>query len=101
MQYQNTPNNMNCIMPGKQCGMMPGMMPGMTTVSPVAENGCGCGAETDAFSHMPLAMAYVPWQTYGDVYPLDHGFHAGTIFPCLDMPFQCANPACGRRGGRL
>ena len=48
-----------------------------------------------------VAMAYVPWQTYNEVYPLDHGFHTGTIFPCLDMPFQCANPACGRRGGHL
>ena len=97
MQYQNTPANMSCNMPTRQTGMMPGMTP----YSPVPDNNCGCRAKDDAFSHMPLAMAYVPWQTYNEVYPLDHGFHTGTIFPCLDMPFQCANPACGRRGGHL
>ncbi len=35
----------------------------------------------------PLGMGYIPWQTWGDVYDLNNGLHAGTIFPCLDKPF--------------
>ena len=38
-------------------------------------------------SNVPLGMAYIPWQTWGDVYDLNRGVHAGTIFPCLDKPF--------------
>lgn len=55
----------------------------------------GCGSPEDCIDQYPLAMAYVPWQQFGEVYPLDHGFHRGTIFPELDLPFLCANPACG------
>lgn len=35
-----------------------------------------------------LGMAYVPWQTWGNVYDLNRGHEAGTIFPCLDKPFM-------------
>lgn len=34
-----------------------------------------------------LGMGYIPWQAWGNVYDLNKGFHAGTIFPCLDKPF--------------
>ena len=34
-----------------------------------------------------LGMGYIPWQTWGDIYDLNRGLHAGTIFPCLDKPF--------------
>ncbi len=37
--------------------------------------------------NVPLGMGYVPWQTWGDVYDLNKGLNAGTIFPCLDKPF--------------
>lgn len=37
--------------------------------------------------NVPLGMAYVPWQIWDDVYDLNKGLHAGTIFPCLDKPF--------------
>ena len=37
--------------------------------------------------NVPLGMEYVPWQTWGDLYDLNRGLHAGTIFPCLDKPF--------------
>ena len=36
---------------------------------------------------MPLAMAYVPWQTWRDIYDAEKGFHRGTIFQELDLPF--------------
>lgn len=35
----------------------------------------------------PLAMAYVPWQSWGEVYKPTDGFRRGTIFPELDLPF--------------
>lgn len=34
-----------------------------------------------------LAMAYVPWQKWGNLYQPDEGFHRGTIFQDLDLPF--------------
>lgn len=43
---------------------------------------------------MALAMAYVPWQRWQETYPLEKGFHQGTIFPELDLPFEGK-----RRGG--
>ena len=40
----------------------------------------------------PVAMAYVPYQQYNDVYTPEKGLDRGTIFPDLDKPFY------GRRG---
>lgn len=54
----------------------------------------GCGQHDTCLDNYPIAMAYVPWQVFHDVYPLDRGFHTGTIFPCLDLPFMCASPVC-------
>lgn len=42
---------------------------------------CNC------FEDMPLAMAYVPMQTWRDVYDSSVGFSRGTIFAQLDKPF--------------
>lgn len=36
---------------------------------------------------MPIGMGYVPWQRWGQTYPLSQGFQRGTIFPELDLPF--------------
>jgi|GEM_PF-1216327 hypothetical protein len=41
----------------------------------------------------PLAMAYVPYQAFQRIYPLDKALEAGTIFEELHQPF------CGRRNG--
>lgn len=38
-------------------------------------------------SNMSLAMAYVPWQNWRDVYDAEKGFHHGTIFQELNKPF--------------
>ena len=35
----------------------------------------------------PVAMAYVPWQEWEDVYELCEGFEIGTIFQSLNKPF--------------
>lgn len=39
-------------------------------------------------ANTPLAMAYVPFQQWGDVYEAQEGFEKGTIFPELDFPFM-------------
>jgi len=41
--------------------------------------------------HLPLAMAYVPMQMWGETYEGLKALDVGTIFPALDLPF------CGRR----
>lgn len=35
-----------------------------------------------------LAMAYVPFQEWGDVYTDDEAFPTGTLFPDLNFPFM-------------
>ena len=53
-----------------------------------------CSRKQDKIMGMPLAMGYVPWQTFECTYEPMQGLHAGTIFPELDKPFY------GRRGLR-
>lgn len=43
--------------------------------------------ETDKLYGFPLAMAYVPWQSWCNIYDVEKGFHRGTIFEELDKPF--------------
>ena len=35
----------------------------------------------------PLAMAYVKWKTFKDVYAPELALSRGTVFPELDMPW--------------
>lgn len=42
--------------------------------------------------HLPLGMAYVPWQNFTNTFHLQKALQVGTIFPELCMPF------CGKRG---
>ena len=46
----------------------------------------GCNKET-TLSGMPIAMAYVPWQSYGNIYPLQQALHNGTMFAELNLDF--------------
>ena len=43
--------------------------------------------EKDALEGMPLAMAYVPWQNWQNIYDAEKGFCYGTIFQELNLPF--------------
>lgn len=36
----------------------------------------------------PLAMAYVPFQEWGEVYTDEEAFPTGTLFPELNFPFR-------------
>lgn len=50
-------------------------------------NSCGNGEPLDTF---PVAMAYVPWQTFHHTLDLQKALMVGTIFPELCQSF------CGR-----
>lgn len=39
-------------------------------------------------SRVSLAMAYVPYQPFNNLYDNDAGFDRGTIFKALDLPFM-------------
>ena len=49
-----------------------------------AERYCGRSVMPQDVS---LAMAYVPWQMWRNIYDTDKAFCRGTIFEELDMPF--------------
>ncbi len=55
---------------------------------------CNKFEQTDVLSDMPLAMAYVPWQTWKNVYDASNGLRKGTIFGELILPFLFASPVC-------
>ena len=55
----------------------------------VIVGGCaeaGCNKET-VLAGMPIAMAYVPWQSYGNIYPLQQAIQHGTMFRELNLDF--------------
>lgn len=42
---------------------------------------------------LPLSMAYVPWQSWGNIYKAEDALMQGTIFQELNLPFtgrRCA-----------
>lgn len=42
----------------------------------------------DELAGMPVAMAYVPWQRWCNLFDAEKGFRRGTIFQELDKPFR-------------
>lgn len=48
----------------------------------------------DMLKGMPVAMAYVPWQTWKDLHPAEKALHRGTIFEELDKPFMGIGGCC-------
>jgi len=46
-----------------------------------------CGNQNDKDSEQVLAMAYVPWQQWEDLYDEDTALQRGTLFAQLDKPF--------------
>lgn len=64
-------------------------------------NECNCQTSVrgsrysmDTSGQFPLAMAYVPWQRFGQTYDLSKALCAGTIFPELDKPFRGKRGVC-------
>ena len=61
---------------------------------PCSNNRTRRSIEDDPLSNMAIAMAYVPWQVWRNLYDMDKALKVGTIFEDLDKPFL------GRRCGR-
>lgn len=55
---------------------------------------CNDKGDYDELHGMPLAMAYVPWQEWRDIYEADKGFCHGTIFKELNKPFRGKGGCC-------
>lgn len=92
MGNQGRPNQgvANCAAPvgvvagcDTNCPTQGGIVTGGNTGS-----GCGAPCANVLLEEMPLGMAYVPWQTFGTMYPMQQGLHRGTMFPCLDLEFM-------------
>ena len=49
--------------------------------------------QSSAFTNMPIAMAYVPWQEWRSIYEAEKGLCCGTIFEELYKPF-CGIGGC-------
>ena len=89
------------VMGGMDCGCKkPEVMSGMDCDCKKPEKDCGCSVESmyrEVKKHgacceedMPgkaLAMAYVPWQSWKNLYEICEGFSTGTIFKELDLEF--------------
>jgi hypothetical protein len=52
------------------------------------KNNNGNGSMTRFPKNTPLAMAYVPFQQWGETYGDDEALSRGTLFPELDPPFS-------------
>ena len=77
MNYRSntTPRCQTCVRP----------LPTQPSMGNVCENVC------ENISAFPIAMAYVPVQTFQTTYDLNRSLEVGTIFPELHKPF------CGKR----
>ena len=68
-----------------------------------ANNGCMNGLQPNfgvlvIDNEYPIAMAYVPWQRWGETYDAENALANGTLFPELNLPFTGRN--CERGGNR-
>lgn len=68
-----------CVCPGNPVPLTPPFSPNAYCSNPAA---------SDQLRGMPLAMAYVPWQAFCNLYGAMEGFHNGTIFKDLHFDFQ-------------
>lgn len=41
-----------------------------------------------SLNDLPLAMSYVPFQRWQNIYPLEKALKRGTMFADLDLPFK-------------
>lgn len=76
-RQQVMPNPMSCPCDGQPTGGMP-----------------DCARGCDNTQSMVVAMAYVPWQHFNQVYEPEAALMQGTLFPELDKPFYGSGGGC-------
>lgn len=59
----------------------------MVSETVMNDSGNNTGNDQMFAKNVPLAMAYVPWQQWGETYSDDEALSKGTLFPQLDLPF--------------
>lgn len=59
----------------------------------ISYSGC-CETAMKNVDSLPLAMAYVPWQTWGHIYKAEEALMQGTIFEELNQPFTGRRCSC-------
>lgn len=86
--YYTRYSNMRSV-PNTECGCPPTPEPVCVPNYNRVESDCGCRERSmnDPLAGMPLAMAYVPWQTFCNLFDEHEAFHNGTIFKDLDLDF--------------
>lgn len=58
-------------------------------------NACRGYPKVTSARDMVLAMAYVPWQSFGNIFEPDKALCMGTVFPELVKPFtDCKGGRC-------
>ncbi len=60
----------------------------------------GCNMDPDCINSFPLVMAYVPMQSFRNLYDPESALCHGTVFRELDLPFYGANSGSQRRDMR-
>jgi len=61
---------------------------------------CHMNQSYDGLNDLALGIAYVPWQTFKQVFDADDGLSHGTIFAELCKPFDGkGGKGCCRMGG--
>lgn len=68
-----------------------GYVPVQNNISVMPMTSCTDNCPKD----MQLAMAYVRTQPFRNMYDVNDGWHRGTIFAELDLPYE---GGCGKRG---
>ena len=97
------PNRQNNCCSGRQAGRTVNVIgvpacanpvPAVPCCSDVASGGIivgGCANRDcdreNILSGAPIAMAYVPWQSYGRIYPKPQALRNGTLFQELNLDF--------------
>lgn len=84
--YQNQFHNGNSRMTGCRCTPSSDFNPGSGEPRSCTNCADACSRQ-DPLHALPIAMAYVPWQTWRQIYEAETGFLKGTIFQELDKPF--------------
>lgn len=87
--YTNTNTNMDSNISSS----MPSRMSSRMTQNR-SQKSDNCSLSDMGLGHLPLAMAYVPYQQIGELYDCSKALKMGTIFPELCKPF------CGTGGKR-
>lgn len=57
------------------------------TVSDMSCGNMNCRERSMLPYNPVVAMAYIPFQQWNEVYSAEKGLSAGTMFPCLNLPF--------------